>query len=271
MNMLMNNEAIKLIQQQLNSKFGEKLATDGAFGPKTNSAILRLSVISSDWSNNRRVIGAVQYLATLEEINAGPIDGLWGPQTEYAYYQWKEKVTTGSLPAPWRDDEWVGVVTDPGDRWPAQSVAEMEKFYGKVGENQTRIVVPYPLKLAWEPSTTIRQFYCHEKVADSISRVLSRVVDHYGMDEIRRLRLDCWGGCLNVRKMRGGSNWSTHAWGVSIDWDPENNRLRWGEDKALLAHPEYDMWWQLWEEERWVSLGRTKNRDFMHVQAVRVK
>jgi hypothetical protein len=26
-----------------------------------------------------------------------------------------------------------------------------------------------------------------------------------------------------------------------------------------FAQPEYDAWWRFWEEEGWVSLGRTKN------------
>lgn len=62
----------------------------------------------------------------------------------------------------------------------------------------------------------------------------------------------------------------THAWGLAIDWDPAHNKLKWGRDRARLARPEYDTWWRLWEEEGWVSLGRTRNFDWMHVQAVKL-
>ncbi len=92
---------------------------------------------------------------------------------------------------------------------------------------------------------------------------------HYGEAEIARLRLDVYGGCYNPRKKRGGSTWSTHAWAVALDFDPANNRLRWGRDKASFARPDYDAWWNIWENEGWVSLGRVKNFDWMHVQAVK--
>jgi len=57
--------------------------------------------------------------------------------------------------------------------------------------------------------------------------------------------------------------------GGSADFDPERNRLQWGRDRAAFARPEYDAWWRQWEEEGWVSLGRTANFDWMHVQAAR--
>jgi len=37
-----------------------------------------------------------------------------------------------------------------------------------------------------------------------------------------------------------------------------------------LARPEYDFWWRLWEEAGWVSLGRSKNYDWIHIQAARL-
>jgi hypothetical protein len=70
--------------------------------------------------------------------------------------------------------------------------------------------------------------------------------------------------------MRGGSAWSTHAWGIAIDWNPSSNKLKWGREQATLARPEYDAWWDIWEEEGWLSLGRARNYDWMHVQAARL-
>ena len=107
-------------------------------------------------------------------------------------------------------------------------------------------------------------------MSDSLGRVLAVVLDHYGLDEIKRLRLDLWGGCLNVRKMRGGDRYSMHSWGIALDYDPERNRLKWGRDKASFAKPEYDPWWEAWEQEGWVSLGRQRNFDWMHVQAAKI-
>ena len=70
--------------------------------------------------------------------------------------------------------------------------------------------------------------------------------------------------------MRGGTRLSTHAWGIAIDWDPERNQLKWGRDRAAFADAAYEPWWQAWESEGWVSLGRERNFDWMHVQAARL-
>jgi hypothetical protein len=107
------------------------------------------------------------------------------------------------------------------------------------------------------------------KVSESLERILHRVREEYGDEEIRRLRLNLYGGSYNVRRKRGGTSWSTHAWGIAMDWDPGNNKLKWGRDRATLAKPEYDTWWRIWEDEGWVSLGRESNYDWMHVQAAR--
>ena len=83
--------------------------------------------------------------------------------------------------------------------------------------------------------------------------------------------LDIYGGCYAPRKKRGGSTWSTHAWAIALDFDPDRNQLNWGRDKASFARPEYDDWWDCWEAEGWVSLGRERNFDWMHVQAAKLK
>jgi hypothetical protein len=58
-----------------------------------------------------------------------------------------------------------------------------------------------------------------------------------------------------------------HSWGIAIDFDPMRNQLKWGRDKARLAKPDAKKFWQAWERQGWVSLGRRKNYDWMHVQA----
>lgn len=156
------------------------------------------------------------------------------------------------------------------NKWPNQSYEEMVKFYGPVGENQTMLILPYPMYLAWEPETMVRKMSCHEKCADSLANILEEVLDVYGLKEIKRLRLDQFGGCLNVRKMRGGSSWSIHSWGAAVDLDPDNNQLKWGKDKASFARPEYKPFWKAVANEGWVSLGKSKNYDWMHFQAALV-
>jgi len=267
----MDKKIIKLVQKELAKETGVPLVVDGDAGRKTQGALQQISQIPAHWNVERQLIGYVQYLCMKNGINAGPLDGRWGPQTEYAYDELEQKLAkSGWFSLPWRTDEGEGDGDEVGKIWPLQTQSELEKYYGKVGTNQTKITCPYKLKIAWDLDKTITRFSCHEKVADSMGRVFDRVQDHYG-DQISDLGLDLFGGCLNVRKMRGGSKWSTHSWGIALDWDPARNRLKWHKDRANFAKPEYDMWWKLWEEEGWVSLGRNRDYDWMHVQAAKVK
>jgi len=154
------------------------------------------------------------------------------------------------------------------NKWPKQTYASMVEFYGPVGENQTQIVLPYSLRLAWDTKAVVKKITCNKKVAESLYTIFEKTLKTYGEKEIRKLRLDVFGGCLNVRKMRGSNTqWSTHSWGAAIDLDPDNNQLRWGKDRATFARKEYEPFWKIVESENWVSLGRVQNRDYMHFQA----
>jgi hypothetical protein len=61
-----------------------------------------------------------------------------------------------------------------------------------------------------------------------------------------------------------------HSWGIALDFDPDRNQLSWGKPKALFSGVGYLPFWQAWEAEGWVSLGRKRDFDWMHVQAARL-
>lgn len=148
--------------------------------------------------------------------------------------------------------------------WPKQDYASMLAFYGNVGENQTQLALPYPMRLAWDTSKTVHKLTCHNKVHDSLGRVLANILAHYGsLEAIQQARMDLFGGCLNVRKVRGGTNWSIHSWGCAIDLDPDHNALNTHRDHATMP-PEVI---RIFQAEGWLSLGAAKNYDFMHFQA----
>ena len=263
----MTKKSIKFIQSQLNARGLNAGQEDGILGPRTINALNQVEGIPKEWSRNRKLVAFIQLLAKERGIETGLIDGYWGPQTEFAFES-LQQVSKGKAPVIWRPEDLPD--ENPND-WPKQTPqSSLVRFYGEVGRNQTRIDLPYPHKLAWKTSIAIKSFYCHEKIHDSLHRVLSRVLDNYGLEEIQRLHLDLWGGCLNVRKMRGGTKYSTHSWGIALDYDPIRNRLKWGRDRAAFAKSEYDAWWRLWEEEGFLSLGRMRNFDWMHVQAAKL-
>ncbi|MBV1911747.1 MAG: hypothetical protein KUG78_20815 [Kangiellaceae bacterium] len=264
----MKKEMTRFVQQQLNNKGLNAGAVDGDAGNKTMTALAKIPEIPKSWSKRRKLTGFIQLLAIENNIEVGELDGYMGQQTEHAYELLQRKLVEKFPQYFWRPEELSNV--NP-NQWPSQQTnKELERFYGKVGENQTRIQLPYSHKLAWKTSTKVNSFLCHEKVHDSLLRVLTNVYQHYGDQQIKALRLDLWGGCLNVRRMRGGSRYSTHSWGIALDYDPSHNKLKWGRDKASFADPAYDSWWRFWEEEGWVSLGRTRNFDWMHIQAARL-
>jgi hypothetical protein len=146
----------------------------------------------------------------------------------------------------------------------------MVSFYGDIGENQTLLILPYTMSLAWDSKTTIKKVTCHQKVAKSLYTIFEKTLKTYGEKEITKLNLNVFGGCLNVRKMRGGNSWSIHSWGAAIDLDPDRNQLKWGKDKATFAKKEYEPFWKIVESEGWVSLGCSKNYDWMHFQAAKL-
>lgn len=272
--------AVRIAQRHLQDDGFDPGPVDGQLGPHTDAALVRaLTARRGDLapqhadailegSRNRKVTAYVQLLARDAGSDAGTIDGFWGPQTDFAFGVLEHVEEFGEPPHPWRD--FTGPAANPNG-WPLETDADLRTFYGEPGEGELVTVdAPYTLRLAWAPATKVSHIRCHRRVADSVGRVLTRVHGHYGLDAIRDLRLDLFGGCFNLRKKRGGtSSWSTHAWGIALDFDPEHNRLQWGRDRAGFARPEYDPWWQFWEEEGWTSLGRVANFDWMHVQAAR--
>jgi hypothetical protein len=167
-----------------------------------------------------------------------------------------------------RDPQASAIVHQP-TVWPRQSgVAD---YFGPPANSQVMLGLPYPMKLAWDSGQEIHRFSIHAKVAESAGRVFGQTLGHYGIERIRHLRLDRFGGCFNVRPMRGSaSRPSMHSWGIAIDFDPERNQLRWGRDRAHFARADYKPFLDFWEAEGWISLGRERNYDWMHVQAARL-
>lgn len=212
--------------------------------------------ITQGWDWDRAFIAGTQLLFKELDFYDGDIDGLAGPNTDYALELWQNAM---------RDEDDTSPDESGDSKWP--SYGEMTSFYGEPGTNISQYELPYPMVLAWDKSVEVTRMSLNDKCADSALWVLQRVLEHYTYDRIKELRLDLFGGSYNKRKMRGGSRWSTHAWAAAIDFDPEHNAFRWNHRRASLDAQEYEFFWQAWEEEGWVSLGRERDFDWMHVQA----
>ena len=274
----MTRDQNRIAQRRLQEMGHYRGAIDGLRGPLTNGAVVKampqmgrpLPQGWEGWPASRRFIAFMQLHCHAEGIDAGPIDGLMGPQTREGIAALQRKLAGGVV--NWRD---IGPIPDAPRKWPHER--DVPAFYGPPGTSWSnkpagmrQVQMPWRLRIAWNLSQQRRFLWAHPKVADSLAEVLEKVHAHYGEAEIRRLRLDVFSGDYNPRRKRNGTEWSMHAWGIAYDFDDTNNQLSWRADQASFARPEYEDWWRIWESEGWVSLGRSRGFDWMHVQAARV-
>ena len=272
----MKTSEVKLIQKHLAGKNLYWGDIDGKRGEKTNKAIntalldhtTSLPDDWQSWNNKRKAVAYLQLLCKERDIDAGKIDGFYGPQTETAASQYRILVATGSLPRGFGD---ISTIRANPNHFPLEVEEELNEYYGKPGEGRlVKIRCPWELRLDWDLTTTTNTISIHERLGESLESILQSAYELFGNEGIRNYGLDRYGGSFNLRKKRGSlTKWSTHAWGVSVDWFPSRNKLKWNADKASLAQPDLDAWWEIWEKEGWVSLGRTEDRDWMHVQAAK--
>jgi len=215
-------------------------------------------VVIRGWSAKRQEIAFEQLIMKDLAIDVGAIDGLIGPQTRHALEVWQNRMR--DLPTP-------SLTNLMPNEWPYE--ADVPRYYGPMGQNQLTVTPPYPIYL-YDTKQRVEYITAHRKVTASLERIFGKVKEHYGAEQINDLHLNRFFGSLNVRRKRGGTTWSMHSWGIALDWDANRNQLRMTSSQAAFAKPAYEPWWEIWESEGWVSLGRRMNFDWMHVQAARV-
>jgi hypothetical protein len=268
---------IKIIQTYLKEEGLYPARIDGKRGPITDGAVKTaltnradtLPLVWLEWPAKRKAVAYLQLLCHEHQIDAGPIDGFYGPQTLNAADQLKLLTKTGELPRGFGD---IIPIRENPHNFPLETYENLLQYYGEpcIEEHFVRVTCPWTLRLDWNLNSTTSSIRIHEKLADSLGTVLEKVHDHYGIEGIKHLGLDRYGGSFVCRNKRGSlSAKSTHAWGIAIDWFPSRNQLRWDSQNASLAHPDLDTWWEFWEKEGWLSLGRSEDRDWMHVQAAK--
>ena len=145
------------------------------------------------------------------------------------------------------------------------------KYYGEPGSNQVYCKLPYRMKLAWDTNVSISRFSCHKAVVYNIESIFQEVLKAYGIEEVQKLGLDLFGGCLNIRKKRSGKDLSLHSWGLALDIDPVRNKTHYRVSKVMkptLANEEYSTFWSIVEYYKGFSMGRQKDYDWMHFQFV---
>lgn len=141
--------------------------------------------------------------------------------------------------------------------------------YGPPGEerNFSVISIPYPMRIAWDTKTVVRSIRCHTLIAKPLFNVFKELLAHYGLPELQRLGIDLYGGCVNIRTMRGSkTKWSRHAWGIAIDLDPARNGLKTTKPKAQFSKPEYKAMIDIFYKNGFIGYGPERNYDWMHFE-----
>lgn len=140
--------------------------------------------------------------------------------------------------------------------------------YGEPGDlsNLRTIILPTPLRIAWDLKVTTRKVTCHKLIADNLIGVFTDLVTHYGLTGMQNLGIDIYGGCFNFRKMRGGNKWSRHSWGIAIDLDPTRNGLNVKKPKAQFSKPEYKVMIDLFYKHGFIGYGPERDFDWMHFE-----
>lgn len=102
--------------------------------------------------------------------------------------------------------------------------SELEHYFGTPEECKKHMVKkPFPFQMyaSWDNSLKISSFYGNAYIANDVIKALQEIYNYYGHDYIKRFGLDQYGGCAVIRKSRGSKRYSTHSWGMAIDYAPQ--------------------------------------------------
>ncbi len=205
-------------------------------------------------ADNEALVRKTQAELRAKGFYLGRVDGHAGPKTREAIRAVMRAYGFVNPPLP-ADEHKL--------RWPGTSDVEMQEFYGQPGDRSETVTItpPYPMVLAWDPSTPLSRIRCHRLIAEPLEFVLVGIRE-LGEEFIKQHELDEYGGCWYPRKMRNGTRWSTHAYGASIDLSPRRNGLHVRRPQATMPDEVLD----LFEAQGATCLGRAIGRDYMHAQ-----
>jgi hypothetical protein len=154
-------------------------------------------------------------------------------------------------------------------RWPADNQTALKRFYGTPGRGGTleaqivRVVPPFQM---YYGEVRIKSLLFHKKAAPALLAALNEIWEKSGRDQAKldRLGVSKTGGTYNPRLVRGSAtNWSSHAFGMAIDIDPDHNGFNTGRGNmqpfVVAAFDKQGFRWG----------GRYKRRtDPMHFEAI---
>ena len=95
-------------------------------------------------------------------------------------------------------------------------------------QNTAVFTLPYPLRLSWNFSRSVRRLRFHVLVGPAIVDALSEIASKHSYEKLKANDWDILGGAYHFRKMVAYPALSTHSWGIAIDLN--NHVAGWGKD-----------------------------------------
>lgn len=251
-------------------------AIDGIIGPKSLAGIRELT---PGWSDSkRRQIAAGQTALQKLGYEVGAIDGYHGNMTTGALLAWENQASYNkpldlSIPAPTPAEVMERTSTrHKATRGDLLTQSEAIRIYGTPGPvlqaKLVKVPSPFPFVVEWNVTQIRHHLWSHSLCAGRLGAALEDIFDHYGAAEIHRLGIDQFAGDYNHRKMRGGTSWSMHAFGIAWDFDSDRNGLTTPFAKAKFSGPDYVDFLDIMRNHGFINLGEAIGRDAMHFQAI---
>lgn len=220
---------------------------DGAWGPKTRNSVAAALGCAADNKAIQRAVGVHP-------------DGIIGAKTIAAIYK-AVALKKGTPEVAKKVTEALDIKTIT-----QREIRSGNSVFGKAGTESDMVFVKPPYTIYYDGKPYSHGVKVHKLVAPSLEKIFKEIYDTYGPEKIHELHMDVYAGAYYVKKVTGGSLPSIHSWGCAIDWWPEANALKTKAPNAGFSKDVYKKWWEIWEKHGWVSLGRTCNYDWMHVQ-----
>jgi hypothetical protein len=88
------------------------------------------------------------------------------------------------------------------------------------------VTTEYKNMVMWDVPTELeigvipKKLYCNKDMVEPLSQAFKNLISTGHVKELKT-----WDGCFNIRKMRGLSSMSLHAWGIAIDVNAFENQL----------------------------------------------
>lgn len=116
----------------------------------------------------------------------------------------------------------------------------------------------------WIPDDVLRKgavpgnIFCNKDLVKPLRQALTNLVARGLITELKT-----WDGCFNIRNVRGGTSWSLHSWGISVDVNAAENPL----GKIPVLSPEFV---KCWKDAGFDWGGNFRRLDGMHFQLARI-